>query len=354
MRLPLCRLVPRPPSRVYKTPSRLCRAYATHTRHPTASSLLSETLDHRQRSSQRVDNVGPFQLGLNSQSFAGQGRPKPWSELSAGGKAARATARTTNLVVILFGAGLTAVLVYALTSELFSSNSPTVLYNDACERIRTSPRVARQLPGNLVFHTSPPSALRPRHRNRTVTSQLVRDSSGHEHLLLSFYVQAAPPSASAASYLESFQSWLSSLPTLSSDDLASVASSITDRAKSLFRYLTGDAVPVRPPMSVPPAALPEQKREDPQGVWGSIAGVFGSLRGTGKGIGTEAGADTMAGRWQEGEVHVDFEKDASGNFVYRYLLIDIPNSRIRNPVRIFVERANGVRENEPVIRWDVS
>ncbi len=53
----------------------------------------------------------------------------------------RATARTTNLTVILFGAGLTTVLIYALTSELFSRNSPTVLYNEACERIKSSPRV---------------------------------------------------------------------------------------------------------------------------------------------------------------------------------------------------------------------
>jgi hypothetical protein len=62
------------------------RAYATQPRHPTASSLLSDTLG--QRASQRASNVGPFQLGLNSQSFAEQERPKPWSQLSGGGKGA--------------------------------------------------------------------------------------------------------------------------------------------------------------------------------------------------------------------------------------------------------------------------
>ena len=60
--------------------------------------------------------------------------------------AMRATARTTNLTVILFGAGLTTVLIYALTSELFSRNSPTVLYNEACERIKSSPRVCEYSP----------------------------------------------------------------------------------------------------------------------------------------------------------------------------------------------------------------
>lgn len=56
-------------------------------------------------------------------------------------KVMRTTARTTNLTVILLGAGLSALLIYSLTSELFSKNSPTVLYGDACERIKASPKV---------------------------------------------------------------------------------------------------------------------------------------------------------------------------------------------------------------------
>ena len=57
----------------------------------------------------------------------------------------RATARTTNFTVIFLGAGLTAVLIYALTSELFAKNSPTVLYNQACDRIRAHPEVCNKL-----------------------------------------------------------------------------------------------------------------------------------------------------------------------------------------------------------------
>lgn len=53
----------------------------------------------------------------------------------------RTTARTTNLAVILLGAGLFALLGYSLTTELFSKNSPTVLYGDACERIKASSKV---------------------------------------------------------------------------------------------------------------------------------------------------------------------------------------------------------------------
>lgn len=53
----------------------------------------------------------------------------------------RTGARTTNLTVILLGAGFSALLVYSLTTELFSKNSPTVLYGDACKRITASPQV---------------------------------------------------------------------------------------------------------------------------------------------------------------------------------------------------------------------
>jgi import inner membrane translocase subunit TIM21 len=130
------------------------------------SSLLSQALDQKQRGARREDSVGPFQLGLSQPSFS-EGTAKKWSELSPKGKgqsstastsslrrrafsnrisAMRATARTTNLTVILFGAGLTTVLIYALTSELFSKNSPTVLYNEACERIKSSPRVCDHTP----------------------------------------------------------------------------------------------------------------------------------------------------------------------------------------------------------------
>ena len=69
----------------------------------------------------------------------------------------RTTARTTNLAVILAGAGLSIVLIYALTSELFSRNSPTVLYNKACELIKSSPQVR---PSNLSFVCSPTSGFR--------------------------------------------------------------------------------------------------------------------------------------------------------------------------------------------------
>jgi len=63
----------------------------------------------------------------------------PWAEALTA--VLRTTARASNLTVILFGATLSVVLAYALATELFARNSPTVLYSDACDRIRDSPAV---------------------------------------------------------------------------------------------------------------------------------------------------------------------------------------------------------------------
>ena len=153
------------------------RSYATHANintstssaagssRPTAQSLLANALDQRQRAARREDSAGPFSLGITPPR-PGEVKPeKKWSELSAAGKGSstvvnatlyvssdelisdcfdavvRTTARTSNLVVILAGAGLSIVLIYALTSELFSPNSPTFLYNKACMLISASPHL---------------------------------------------------------------------------------------------------------------------------------------------------------------------------------------------------------------------
>lgn len=136
-----------------------CRTYATH-QDPIPSSLLSSSLDQKPSRSRGHDSAGPFQLGVQPSMRSGE-KVKKWAELSPGGKGmlrvplsenlgkliwihgtvTRAAARSTNFTVILIGAGFSAMLLYALTSELFSRNSPTVLYGNACDRIENSKKV---------------------------------------------------------------------------------------------------------------------------------------------------------------------------------------------------------------------
>lgn len=58
-------------------------------------------------------------------------------------KVARTTRQTGNLTVILVGGGLFVILAFALTTELFAKNSPSVLYSQAVDMIRDSNAVSR-------------------------------------------------------------------------------------------------------------------------------------------------------------------------------------------------------------------
>jgi len=225
-------------------------------------------------------------------------------------------------------------------------------------------QVAKYLPGLLVFHNNSPSVLRPRHRNRHVSSRIVLDSSGREHMLLNFYVQANSHSADQdASYFKSASSWFNNTVTnLSEFSWQETGEWITlhtqetiDSAKNLFRYLSGDPATSNSAAAQFSSAAP-RKHESPsgdgKGFWSSFTGLFGSLRG-GAGKGPFEGAlDTGHGNvWQEGEVHADLVRvgvgrsfphgshtyvfqDASGYFVFRYILIDLPSRSFNEYERI--------------------
>ncbi|KAH9947703.1 TIM21-domain-containing protein [Amylocystis lapponica] len=308
-------------------------------------------LDQKHRTARREDYAGPFQLGIVP--------PTPRRPPIASGKVARTTARTTNLVVILVGAGLSTLLLYALTSEMFSNNSSTVVYGRACDMIKASPKLAQHLQPPLVFHNNPPSGLRPRHRNHHVSSQIVVDATGREHMLLHFFIQGRPPGTTLASvpeqessYLDRARQWTTNAAEMSFDEiLESVRArgeSALEATKRMFRFLSGDRVPR------PPPAQPAQKEvvEKKESGWSSgFTGLFSGLRGTAPGA-SGAHVDASDGNvYTEGEVHADLIMNDKGYFEFRYLLVDIPSSSRRSSRRIFIERGDGVRENEPVMQW---
>jgi hypothetical protein len=57
----------------------------------------------------------------------------------------RTTQQTGNLAVIVVGGGLFVLLTFALTTELFATNSPSVLYSQAVDKIRASDAVSHHL-----------------------------------------------------------------------------------------------------------------------------------------------------------------------------------------------------------------
>ncbi|QRW14742.1 mitochondrial import inner membrane translocase subunit TIM21 [Ceratobasidium sp. AG-Ba] len=339
------------------------RNFATHhgsnsfpsTRSTGTSSILSqveaEMAAKRTQGGSTTSNtgIGPFQLGISPEALRGP-KVKPWNELSARGKAARAAARTSNLAVILLGAGLSSVLVYALATELFAKNSPTVIYGESCDRIRSSPDLARHLVPPYKFHNNPPSssASPPRHRNRHIASQVAVDSAGKEHLFLHFYIDSATPNALAAK-----PSWLDVNWDFSYEEAVHWIQTRTthalDSARRSFAYITGTPLP--PPPTPPRVASSTSKRSEigkSTGAW-SFAGIFSSLKGNTRS--TDEG-ESERGKYVTGEVHVDLVKDDHGIYQYRYLLVDIPNSRAYRPTRVFVERDATVRDGDTIVMWE--
>ncbi|KAJ7225875.1 TIM21-domain-containing protein [Mycena pura] len=327
------------------------RTYATHRERKPSSSLLSQSLDQNYAKSDK----GPFQLGLGlGQPIVQTGEKIPqWSELSTTGKVKRTTARTTNLTVILLGAGLSAVLIYCLTSELFSRNSPTVLYDDACGRIKASSRLAKYLDGTPRFHLDPPTTVRPRHRNRHVSSSIRVDAAGREHMFLNFYMQSQPKKPS---FSESVSSWtedkLSLLTEMTMDDFVTSMQATTavawTRAKEAFKFLSGAP---SPPLPQDTWSADENNAQMKNNSEGGFMGMFSSLRRP-RGTSVSSPLEKDGRVFSEGEVHVNYVKNSQGDFVLRYIIVDLPNSRMRNPVRVFVERSPGVRDNEPVMHWN--
>jgi hypothetical protein len=64
----------------------------------------------------------------------------------------RTTQQTGNLAVIVVGGGLFVLLTFALTTELFATNSPSVLYSQAVDKIRASDAV--RLPSLHLLYTN--------------------------------------------------------------------------------------------------------------------------------------------------------------------------------------------------------
>ncbi|KZT61341.1 hypothetical protein CALCODRAFT_464426, partial [Calocera cornea HHB12733] len=282
---------------------------------PTPSPSLLSQLPPRSE----TNNVGPFALQLDRSPKTSEDA-KPWSQLSAAQRVKRTTARTTNFGVILAGAGLSAVIIYALATELFARNSPTVLYGEICEKLKASELITSQLHPPLIFHNTPPSSHVPRHRGRQVPAQLVVDSAGQEHLVFRFWVEgkgSRPVSASAPPDDPEEPLWDRAVK-----HARTVSGKVVDQSRRAFAFLVGEPLPAKPttPRTVQPTAEPVREEKKSSG-WG-IAGLFSGIRGNLGGKTKEVQSQELD---FEGEVHVDMIKNERGDFVYRHLFVDIPS-----------------------------
>ena len=299
------------------------------------------------------------------------GQGKPWSQLKTGQKVARATVQSSRTMLILGGGALTFVLVYALSSELFAKNSPTVIYADACKRVQNSAEIANHLLTPYRFRTSPtaesgssdfsplnPPSVKDRRRSRSVPSVSFTDErTGEEKMLLRFWIGAR----------EKGEDW-SIWDTARYEIVEAgkwVGRKVTEGGEWLGEQLGVDLAPSDSVDSDPStatasgtsetssaAATPTVEASDNvlSRTWNSaLGGLTSVVRSS-----TEAITSTLTspsspksrrtsepGTWSSGEVHAELVKDQDGTLQYRTLFVDIPNSQAFMRQRVWIIRKPG-------------
>jgi len=184
--------------------------------------------------------------------------------------------------------------------------------------------------GPLAFHNNPPLDHRPRHRNRHVTSQVMVDVYGNEHMILTFYVQGKPEGwtqpQSELSLVEKANEWAEEkyekVSNLTLDESLEwskdKAEAALEKLRDLFRYLSGMEKQIMPSLPPAPQGAANTQKKDDRWTW-DIAGMFSSLRGS-KRIG-----DVVKSRGQtftDGEVHADLIRVRVNPFPWGSVLTD--------------------------------
>lgn len=103
-------------------------------------------------SSPSSPHVGPFPLPSQlDRDYAISQQAKTWSKLNTPERIGVAAKQTSSFFVVIAGAGLCGLVVWAVGSELFSENSPTRIFEDCTERIKQDKEVSISLLYSLLW-----------------------------------------------------------------------------------------------------------------------------------------------------------------------------------------------------------
>ncbi|EIW66548.1 hypothetical protein TREMEDRAFT_65418 [Tremella mesenterica DSM 1558] len=256
------------------------------------------------------ETVGPFPLGVGP---GGRSRAwKRWNELGLGGKIWRTTQQTGNITVIALGFGLFAILAFALTTELFAKNSPSVLYSQAVDLIRASNALNPHLLPPLTFTHSPQSSA-PVRGSPPLAHRIIRHPhSGRDHLLLTFFVHGrGKDEPETLGWARRWYALAEGYARQAALNLGIVNS--PEEEKEI---------------------LPEIKTVPEKGL--NLGNMFGGLSLKPVKVERRQKGTVPPGTYKIGEVRADYVKNASGQFTLLSLVIDIPSSRATHPSRAVV------------------
>ncbi|KAH7035493.1 import inner membrane translocase subunit tim-21 [Microdochium trichocladiopsis] len=125
----------------------------------------------------------------------------PWSELSAGEKAGRATQQSFNFGMVLVGIAMTGGVGYLLYTDVFSPDSKTAYFNRAVDRIKKDPDCVGLLGDAKQITAHGEETANKWRRARPIASTLKNDPQGNQHLQMHFYVHGPLNSGTVSVHL---------------------------------------------------------------------------------------------------------------------------------------------------------
>lgn len=247
---------------------------------------------------------------------------------------ARVSVNTSRFFIISFGAALTFVIGYALTSELFARNSPTVIYNEACKLIERNAKMHDYLLEPYSFQTAlneysgdysplnPP--VHPRRPSQTVSSmRYIHPHTGQDTLFLHFFVESRDKDTKPTLVQRVRHTVLRGTHWL--------------KLKACESYDTFiEWWQDEEPSNTPP---PIAQVKEPTKPWWITRQMRRIVRGLGEVIGSTsdaigiasldlgAGGLPVPGTFTSGEVHAELVKDANGVYQWKRFFVDVPNTR---------------------------
>ena len=299
------------------------------------------------------------------------GQGKRWSKLKTGQKVARATVQSSRTMLIFGGGALTFVLVYALTSELFAKNRPTVIYADACKRVQNSSGIAEHLLTPYRFRTSPvdssgssdfsplnPPSVKDRRRSRSVPSVSFTDErTGEEKMLLRFWIGAREKGEvwsiwqTARYQVVEAGKWVGRKVTEGGEWLGEQLG--LDGAEDAVDSEKASSSPSNA-SSGPSSAITTSNSGSSDNAlsraWSlAMGGLASVVRSSTEAISSPFNSSSAPksrptpepGTWSSGEVHAELVKDQDGTLQYRMLFVDIPNSQAFTRQRVWIIRKPG-------------
>ncbi|CEQ39205.1 SPOSA6832_00731 [Sporobolomyces salmonicolor] len=306
--------------------------------HPYLSQLSSSDTSPSS-SATAGPHVGPFPLPSHERDARIAASQRKWRQLGTGQKIGVAAKQGSSLVVVLAGAGLCALVFWAVGSELWSEASPTRVFEDCVERVRDDHELPTILAPPLTFHGAA-STSHMRRARRISHSHSIDPQTGTETLFVRFWVEGVDPSQPVEeTWLDWAKKWIGPAvwedshrpgayqPKMSSEEREAEEKSEKQRIKR---------------------AEDERKRSSwggwiLSGLGGAFGGMVGGLRGA---KGGEEGASTPGGglfgrarkpklgEHTTGEVVAELQKDPkTGHFVYKQLFVAIPDTQTPNYYR---------------------